>query len=92
MGITIFKIFILRGIVADLWSEITFYGSAYFPVKLNFRPYIQKYTFPMKILNTFIPLLAVIVSHFNEHFKVEITAIGYDTHFQKGKDFKVPFI
>ena len=29
MGITIFKIFIWRGISSDIRSEITFYGSAH---------------------------------------------------------------
>ena len=29
MGITMFKIFIWRGLLSDIGSEITFYGSAY---------------------------------------------------------------
>ena len=36
MGITIFKFFIRGGISSDIWLEIT--------VKLNFRPYIPRYT------------------------------------------------
>ena len=46
MGITVCKIFIWRGISSDIWSEITFRLRTLVAVKLNFRPYIRRYTFP----------------------------------------------
>ena len=46
MGITIFKIFIWGGISLDIRWKTTFYCSARVAVKLNFRPYSQRYTSP----------------------------------------------
>ena len=43
-GIITFKIFILGGILSDICAEITFYGSV--TIKLNFQPYIRRYTSP----------------------------------------------
>ena len=43
MGINIFKIFMWGGISSDICSEITFYCLRV-AVKLDFRPYIRRYT------------------------------------------------
>ena len=65
MGITIFNIFIWGHISSsDIHSEITFYGSAQaLLLKLNFRPYIQRYTSPNKNVENSYPQSIISISN-----------------------------
>ena len=59
IGKTVFKIFIWGGISSDTCSEIMLYGSAYKLInhKLNFTPYIRRYTSPNENLEYSYPLI-----------------------------------
>ena len=65
MGIIIFKIFIAGGILSDIGSEITFYGSApsQVAVKLNLQPYIRQYTSPNENFESSYPLKENVTAH-----------------------------
>ena len=69
MGITIFKIFICGGISTYICSEVT----SHVTVKLNFQPYIQRYTSPNENFEYSYPLVQV--SNLSSERDIKLTSV-----------------
>ena len=77
MGIIILKIFIWGGISSDIHSENhILWLRSLFPVKLNFRPYIRRYTTPNKNFDYSYP--PIHIHNYSAHISIgtEIHIIG----------------